>query len=134
VERHFGGSLKPLSPMDVLRCVGGLEIAAMVGMVLTAARHRLVVVADGFISTAAAALAVAIAPRVRGYLVAGHRSEEPGHKILLDHLGLTPVLTLDMRLGEGTGAVLAMPILESAFCLYQQMATFASAGVSGPAA
>ncbi len=134
VERHFGGSLKPLSPIDVLRCVGGLEIAAMVGMVLTAARHRLVVVADGFISTAAAALAVAIAPRVRGYLVAGHRSEEPGHKILLDHLGLTPVLTLDMRLGEGTGAVLAMPILESAFCLYQQMATFASAGVSGPAA
>jgi nicotinate-nucleotide--dimethylbenzimidazole phosphoribosyltransferase len=99
--------------------------------VLAAARHRLVVVADGFISTAAAALAVAIEPSVRGYLIAGHLSQEPGHKLLLDYLDIKPVLTLDMRLGEGTGAVLAMVILESAICLYSQMATFASAGVSG---
>jgi nicotinate-nucleotide--dimethylbenzimidazole phosphoribosyltransferase len=134
VERHFGGAGSAASPLDILRCVGGLEIAAMAGMVLGAARHKLVVVADGFISTAAAALAVAIEPNVHGYLIAGHRSEEPGHKILLDHLGLAPVLTLGMRLGEGTGAVLAMPILESAISLYKQMATFASAGVSGPAA
>ena len=69
-------------------------------------------------------------PSVRGFLVAGHRSEEPGHKLLLDSLGLTPVLNLQMRLGEGSGAVLAMPIIESAIGLYSQMATFATAGVS----
>jgi nicotinate-nucleotide--dimethylbenzimidazole phosphoribosyltransferase len=89
-----------------------------------------VVVADGFISTAAAALAVAIEPNVFGYLIAGHRSEEPGHQLLLDHLKVAPVLALGMRLGEGTGAVLAMPVIESALSLYTQMATFASAGVS----
>jgi nicotinate-nucleotide--dimethylbenzimidazole phosphoribosyltransferase len=127
--KHFGNSPNPL-PLDILRCVGGLEIAAMVGMVLTAAEHSLIIVVDGFISTAAAALAVAIAPTVQGYLIAGHQSEEPGHKLLLDYLELTPLLTLNMRLGEGTGAVLAMPILESAIALYAQMATFSSAGVS----
>jgi nicotinate-nucleotide--dimethylbenzimidazole phosphoribosyltransferase len=130
IEKHFGDAANSPLPLDVLRCVGGLEIAAMTGMVLGAARHRMVIVADGFISTAAAALAVAIEPKARGYLIAGHRSEEPGHKLLLDHLGLEPVLTLGMRLGEGTGAVLAMPILESAVYLYEQMATFESAGVS----
>ncbi len=119
-----------VQPMEVLRCVGGLEIAAMVGMVLAGARHRVVVVLDGFISTAAAALAVGMAPNALGYLIAGHCSEEPGHKLLLDHLQLTPVLSLGMRLGEGTGAVLAMPVVESAIALYHQMATFTSAGVS----
>lgn len=119
-----------LAPFEILRCLGGLEIAAMVGMTLAAARHRIAVVADGFISTAAAALAVAIEPKVLGYIVAGHRSEEPGHQLLLDHLRLTPILSLGMRLGEGTGAVLAMPVIESALSLYTQMATFASAGVS----
>ena len=118
------------APLEILRCVGGLEIAAMVGMILAAARHKLVIVIDGFISTAAAALAVAIVPEVHGYLIAGHRSEEPGHQLLLHHLQLTPVLSLNMRLGEGTGAVLAFPIIESALALYNQMATFASAGVS----
>jgi nicotinate-nucleotide--dimethylbenzimidazole phosphoribosyltransferase len=102
-------------------------------MILAAARHKLVIIVDGFISTAAAALATAIAPTVRGYMIAGHQSEEPGHKLLLSHLKLTPLLALDMRLGEGTGAVLAMPIVESAVALYTQMATFASAGVSGAA-
>jgi nicotinate-nucleotide--dimethylbenzimidazole phosphoribosyltransferase len=102
----------------------------MTGMVLAAARNGLIVVIDGFISTAAAALAVAIAPASHGYLIAGHQSEEPGHKLLLAHLQLRPVLSLNMRLGEGTGAVLAMPILESALALYNHMATFASAGVS----
>jgi nicotinate-nucleotide--dimethylbenzimidazole phosphoribosyltransferase len=130
VAKHCGAS-KSQTPFEILRCLGGLEIAAMTGMVLAAARHRLVIVADGFISTAAAALAVAMEPNVLGYVVAGHRSEEPGHKLLLDHLKLTPVLTLGMRLGEGTGAVLAMPILESAMALYTRMATFALAGVSG---
>jgi nicotinate-nucleotide--dimethylbenzimidazole phosphoribosyltransferase len=130
VARHFSAS-SALQPVEVLGRVGGLEIAAMAGMVLAGARHRLVVVLDGFISTAAAAIAVAMAPDALGYLIAGHRSEEPGHKLLLDHLQLTPVLSLGMRLGEGTGAVLAMPVIESAIALYHQMATFSSAGVSG---
>jgi nicotinate-nucleotide--dimethylbenzimidazole phosphoribosyltransferase len=127
VAKHCGSTS---SAIEILRRLGGLEITAMTGMVLAAARHRVVVVADGFISTAAAALAAAIEPNVLGYLVAGHRSEEPGHRLLLDHLRLTPVLDLGMRLGEGTGAVLAMPVLESALSLYHGMATFASAGVS----
>jgi nicotinate-nucleotide--dimethylbenzimidazole phosphoribosyltransferase len=130
VDKHCGSSARS-EPREILRCIGGLEIAAMAGMVLAGARRRLVVVLDGFISTAAAALAVGMAPNALGYLIAGHRSEEPGHKLLLDHLQLTPVLSLGMRLGEGTGAVLAMPVIESAIALYHQMATFSSAGVSG---
>ena len=114
----------------LLQCVGGLEIAAMTGFVLGAAQKRMIVVCDGFISTAAAALAVGLAPNVKHYLVAGHCSEEPGHRFLLRHLGLNPILRLDMRLGEGTGAALALPIVESALRLYWEMATFESAGVS----
>ena len=117
-------------PLEILRCMGGLEIAAMCAAIITAAKKGMVVVVDGFISTAAAALAVAMTQEVRGYLVAGHRSQEPGHRLLLQYLQLEPVLQLEMRLGEGTGAVLAMPILESALALYVGMATFASAGVS----
>jgi nicotinate-nucleotide--dimethylbenzimidazole phosphoribosyltransferase len=132
IGKHFGledGSTVP-DPLEILRCVGGLEIAAMTGMMLGAARHGIAIVVDGFISTAAAAIAFAIEPAVRGYLFAGHRSEEPGHQVLLEYIGLTPILSLSMRLGEGTGAVLAMPIIESAMHLYNEMATFASAGVS----
>jgi nicotinate-nucleotide--dimethylbenzimidazole phosphoribosyltransferase len=129
LKKHFANHASR-APLEVLRRVGGLEIAAMTGMILAAARNRVAIVADGFISTAAAALAVAIEPKVGGYLIAGHRSEEPGHRLLLDYLKLTPILSLDMRLGEGSGAVLAMSILESAIGLYSQMATFASAGVS----
>lgn len=129
LEKHFANNASP-APLEVLRCVGGLEIAAMTGMILAAARNRIAIVADGFISTAAAAIAVAIEPKVRGYLIAGHRSEEPGHRLLLEYLELTPVLSLEMRLGEGSGAVLAMSILDAAIGLYSQMATFASAGVS----
>lgn len=133
IEKHFPSDAtdkSALVPLDILRCVGGLEIAAMTGMVLAAARHRLAVVVDGFIATSAAALAAALEPSVQGYLIAGHLSEEPGHRLLLDYLKLIPLLTLEMRLGEGSGAVLAMPIIESAIGLYSQMATFASAGVS----
>ena len=132
VHRHFGAAALGAAPdaLDVLRCVGGLEIAAMTGLMLGAARHGMPVVADGFISTAAAAIAFAIEPRVRGYLFAGHQSEEPGHRVLLEYIGLKPMLSLNMRLGEGTGAVLTMPIIESAMAVYNQMATFASAGVS----
>ena len=118
------------SAQEIVRCVGGLEIAAMVGFYLAAARLGLVIVCDGFIATAAAAVAVGMVPEVAGYLIAGHRSEEPGHAVLLEHLGLRPVLDLGMRLGEGTGAVLAMPVIASAMALYWQMATFGSAGVS----
>jgi len=129
LNKHFAQLPAP-DPLHILRCAGGLEIAAMTGMILSAARNRISLILDGFISTAAAALAVALEPRTRGYLIAGHRSQEPGHRLLLEHLGLNPILNLDMRLGEGSGAVLAMPILESAVALYAQMATFSSAGVS----
>jgi nicotinate-nucleotide--dimethylbenzimidazole phosphoribosyltransferase len=133
VRKHFPtvGIDSAPDPLEVLRCVGGLEIAAMTGLMLGAAQSGIAVVADGFISTAAAAIAFAIEPRVRGYLFAGHQSEEPGHRVLLEYIGLKPILSLNMRLGEGTGAVLAMPIIESAMRLYNEMATFASAGVSG---
>jgi nicotinate-nucleotide--dimethylbenzimidazole phosphoribosyltransferase len=132
IETHFGSAQRDVlhAPLAILRCVGGLEIAAMVGFILGACRHGVAVVIDGFISTAAAAIAFTIAPNVRAYLFAGHQSEEPGHRVLLAYLGLVPILNLNMRLGEGTGAVLAMPILESALELYNKMATFASAGVS----
>jgi nicotinate-nucleotide--dimethylbenzimidazole phosphoribosyltransferase len=132
LEKHFGQSNKGSTPdpLKVLRCVGGLEIAAMTGMMLGAAKRGIAIVIDGFISTAAAAVAFSIEPSVRGYFFAGHQSEEPGHKVLLEYIGLKPILSLNMRLGEGTGAVLALPIIESAICLYNEMATFASAGVS----
>jgi nicotinate-nucleotide--dimethylbenzimidazole phosphoribosyltransferase len=132
IRKHFAavGSESALEPLEVLRCVGGLEIAAMTGLILGAAQAGILVVVDGFISTAAAAIAFTIEPKVRGYLFAGHQSEEPGHRVLLEYIGLKPILSLNMRLGEGTGAVLAMPIIESAMCLYNQMATFASAGIS----
>ena len=131
LERHFGS---PVGPREVLRCGGGLEIAAMTGMMLGAARRQIAIVIDGFISTAAAAVACGIDPATREYLFAGHQSQEPGHRVLLAHLEIEPILDLHMRLGEGTGAVMAMPVLESAMRLYQEMATFASAGISGASA
>jgi nicotinate-nucleotide--dimethylbenzimidazole phosphoribosyltransferase len=117
-------------PLDVLRKVGGLEIAAITGMVLEAREQRLPVVIDGFISTAAAAVACAIEPEVRNVLFAGHISEEPGHRALLEYIGLDPILSLGMRLGEGTGAVLAVMVIEAAIAMLNEMATFSSAGVS----
>lgn len=119
------------APLEVLQKVGGLEIAAMVGMVLEALVQRVPVVIDGFISTAAAALAYASEPKVKEILFAGHVSEEPGHQVLLEYIGLTPILNLGMRLGEGTGAVLAMMLIEAAVRMFNEMATFSSAGVSG---
>lgn len=118
-------------PLDVLQKVGGLEIAAMTGMVLEASEQRIPVVIDGFISTAAAALAYAVGPRVKDILFAGHVSEEPGHRVLLEWIGLDSILNLGMRLGEGTGAVLAMTVIEAAVSMFKEMATFSSAGVSG---
>jgi nicotinate-nucleotide--dimethylbenzimidazole phosphoribosyltransferase len=127
---HFG-SQETAEPLEILRCVGGLEIAAMTGFILGAAAYQTAIVCDGFISTAAAAAAHAIAPPVKEYLFAGHCSEEPGHRHLLRFIGIMPILKLDMRLGEGSGAVLAMPIIESSVRLFTEMATFSSAGVSG---
>jgi len=132
VERALdvNGLGKNPSPVDVLQKVGGLEIAAMTGMVLEALEQRIPVVVDGFISTAAAALAYAIGPRVKDILFAGHVSEEPGHRVLLEYIGLDPILNLGMRLGEGTGAVLAMMVIEAAVSMFKEMSTFSSAGVS----
>jgi nicotinate-nucleotide--dimethylbenzimidazole phosphoribosyltransferase len=131
VNQHFA---RPANALDILRCAGGLEIAAMTGMILGAARRQIAIVMDGFISTAAAAIACSLAPAVRSYLFAGHQSQEPGHRVLLAHLEMEPILDLHMRLGEGSGAVLAMPVLEAAIRIYQEMATFATAGVSGASA
>jgi nicotinate-nucleotide--dimethylbenzimidazole phosphoribosyltransferase len=128
---RVNGLDKNSSPLDVLQKVGGLEIAAMTGMVLEASEQRIPVVIDGFISTVAAALAYAVEPKVKDVLFAGHISEEPGHTVLLEYIGLHPILNLGMRLGEGTGAVLAMMVIEAAVATLNEMATFSSAGVSG---
>jgi nicotinate-nucleotide--dimethylbenzimidazole phosphoribosyltransferase len=118
------------SPLGILRCVGGFEIAAMCGFCLGAAASRVPVVTDGFIATAAAALAVRYCPSSSGYIFASHRSVEPGHTHLLAILPQDPLLNLGMRLGEGTGAALAMKIIQAAVAAFTQMATFATAGVS----
>ncbi|HEV8370806.1 MAG TPA: nicotinate-nucleotide--dimethylbenzimidazole phosphoribosyltransferase [Pyrinomonadaceae bacterium] len=116
--------------IDVLAKLGGAEIGLMAGIVLGAAANHISIVADGFISTAAAALALRLQPNVRDYLFNGHRSAERGHTALIDFIGEQPLLDLSMRLGEGTGAALAMSIIEGAAKLLSEMATFADAGVS----
>jgi len=120
----------PSDPLDLLRKVGGLEIAGLTGLIIGAASRRIPVVIDGFISTSAAAIACALEPKVRQFLFAGHRSSEPGHAALLEFIGDTPLLDLQMRLGEGTGAALAMSLIDAAAKIYDEMATFSSAGVS----
>lgn len=120
----------PRDPVDVLAKVGGLEIAGIAGAMLAGAAARLPVVVDGFISTAAALLAVALAPACRAYLIAAHRSAERGHAVMLEKLGLQPLLDLDMRLGEGTGATLALGLLRVALRLACEMATFGEANVA----
>jgi nicotinate-nucleotide--dimethylbenzimidazole phosphoribosyltransferase len=116
--------------LGVLAAVGGLEIAGLVGVVLAGAARRVPVVLDGFIATAAALVAARLAPAARDYLIAAHRSAEPGHVRLLEALGLTPYLELGMRLGEGTGAALGIGLLRAAVACYRDMATFKDAGVS----
>jgi nicotinate-nucleotide--dimethylbenzimidazole phosphoribosyltransferase len=110
--------------------LGGLEIAALVGYLVAGAALGVPVVIDGVIAASAAVVAVALVPEVAGYLVAGHRSSEPGASLALEHLGLRPLLDLELRLGEGTGACLALPILQAAAKVLREMATFESAGVS----
>ena len=120
----------PQDAVGVLAAVGGLEIAAIAGACLGAAARGKLVVLDGFISTAGGALAAVLAPAVVGSLIAAHRSVECGHIALLDHLELTPLLELELRLGEATGAALAMPLIGGAVAAFREMATFASAGVA----
>lgn len=123
--------------LALLAKVGGFEIGVLAGIVLGTAMHRRVVVVDGFISSAAALVANALCPTARDYMIPSHVSAERGHRVALASLGLSPLLDLGMRLGEGTGAVLAMPIIESAAACLSEMATFSEAGVSdreaGPA-
>ena len=117
-------------PLGALAAVGGLEIAAICGYVLEAAAQGKPVLLDGFISTCGALVAAAVCPAVKDYLLAGHCSVEIGHRVQLEALGLRPILDLDLRLGEGTGAALALEVLRAAVAVYNEMATFASAGVS----
>jgi nicotinate-nucleotide--dimethylbenzimidazole phosphoribosyltransferase len=120
----------PSDPIDVLAKVGGFEIGGLSGVMLGAAAHRLPVVIDGFISGAAALIATALSPGLKDYLIAAHVSAETGHRLLLEHLGLTPLLDLGMRLGEGTGAALGIFLAEAATRILAEMATFPEAGVS----
>ena len=121
----------PADAVGVLAAVGGFEIAGLAGVILGAAAHRVPIVLDGLIAGAAALVAAALTPGVVDYCIPSHRSAEQGHAIALRHLGLSPLLELDLRLGEGTGALLAMPLIEAAVRLLNEMATFGEAGVSG---
>ena len=117
-------------PTEILAALGGLEIAAMTGTILASAAARTPILLDGFITAAAALVAVRLDPSVQPYLLASHRSPEPGHGVLLDHLGLTPLLDLGLRLGEASGAALALPLLRMALTILRDVATFDEAGVS----
>jgi len=129
LSRVPGGS----GPLVVLAELGGFEIAALCGFVVAGASARVPVVVDGVIAAAASLVAAAFVPEVVGYLVVGHRSSEPGSSAVIEELGLSPVLDLGMRLGEGTGAALAVPIVQAAAKVLAEMATFDSAGVSDKA-
>jgi nicotinate-nucleotide--dimethylbenzimidazole phosphoribosyltransferase len=120
----------PQDPIDILASVGGLEHAQIAGFVLGAAAHRVPIVLDGVIAGASALVAFALAPAVVDACLAGHRSAEPGHAVALRELGLTPLVDLELRLGEGSGAVLALPLVRSAVAILREMATFDAAGVT----
>jgi len=120
----------PEDGLDVLAKIGGFEIGGIAGCVLAGAYHRRPVVIDGFISTSGAMIAYALCPTVADYLFAGHCSEEPGHRIMLNYLHLDPILDLGMRLGEGTGATLAMGIIDGAVKVFKEVLTFEEAGVA----
>jgi len=120
----------PRQPLEVLAKVGGFEIGGLVGVMLRAAAHRIPVVVDGFISGAAALIATALSPKLKDFLIAGHVSDETGHRLVLSRLGLEPLLNLGMRLGEGTGAALGIFLAETSARVLAEMATFTEAGVS----
>jgi len=116
--------------VDVLCKVGGLEIAGLAGVMIASAARRIPVVVDGFISTAAAMIAIGLVPDVRNYLFGSHESVEIGHRVMHKYLGLTPLINLNLRLGEGTGAVLTFHLIEAASRIIREMATFAEAGIN----
>lgn len=124
------GAAAGVDPMATLASLGGLEIAALAGFIVGGASARLPVLIDGVIAVAAAAVAEALAPGCTGFCFAGHRSSEPGASVGLEHLGLVPLLDMELRLGEGTGACLALPVLQAGARIVREMATFDSAGVS----
>jgi nicotinate-nucleotide--dimethylbenzimidazole phosphoribosyltransferase len=117
-------------PLGALAALGGFELAFLAGVALGAAANRMVVLLDGFISSTAALAAVRLAPVTAEFMVAAHRSPEPGHDLVLQALGLEPLLDLGLRLGEGSGAALALPLVDAALVILDEMATFASAGVT----
>ncbi|QWV93080.1 nicotinate-nucleotide--dimethylbenzimidazole phosphoribosyltransferase [Geomonas oryzisoli] len=121
---------EPQDPLDVLTKVGGLEIAGIAGLVLGAAANRMPVVVDGFISTAGALIASEMHPAVRDYIFTAHNSVEIGHQMMLERIGVKPLLDLQLRLGEGTGAALAMGLIEAGVKILKEMATFEEAGVA----
>ena len=130
IERSLIRHRSAVTPLDVLRCLGGFEIAALVGAIISAVQQGLPVLVDGFIVSAAALVAVRLNPTISASLLYAHRSSEAGHPSVLAPLDAQPLLALDMRLGEASGAALAVPLLRLACALHAQMATFASAGVS----
>lgn len=129
VDRHRSAMR---DPFEVLRCLGGLELAAITGAVMAARMARVPVVLDGYVCTAAAAVLQAAEPRALDHCIVAHRSLEPGHRRLLERIGQDPLLDLEMRLGEASGAMLAVLLLKAACACHNGMATFAEAGVSGP--
>ncbi|RJQ15052.1 MAG: nicotinate-nucleotide--dimethylbenzimidazole phosphoribosyltransferase [Nitrospiraceae bacterium] len=120
----------PSDAVDVLAKVGGAEIGGIAGLIIGAAANRIPVVVDGFISTAGALIAYSLEPKTKDYMFSAHMSQEVGHKAMLAKIGLRPILDLDLRLGEGTGAALAMLVIEAGLKIYKEMATFGEAGVS----
>ncbi|HDH11282.1 MAG TPA: nicotinate-nucleotide--dimethylbenzimidazole phosphoribosyltransferase [Nitrospirae bacterium] len=120
----------PSDPIDVLSKVGGAEIGGIAGLIIGAAANKVPVVIDGFISTAGALIAYLIEPKTKDYMFAAHMSQEIGHKSILEKIGLRPILDLDLRLGEGTGAALAMLVIEAGLKIYKEMATFEEAAVA----
>lgn len=131
VEKALQVHRDVVSPLQILCCLGGLEIAALTGAFIRCAQQGVPVLVDGFIASAAALMAVQINPGVKAWLVFAHLSHEQGHRVLLDALAVEPLLDFDLRLGEGSGAALALPLLQSALKLHAEMATFAEAEVSG---
>ena len=121
----------PLSPKDALSAFGGLEICMMAGALIGAAQANAIVLVDGFIASSAALAALRMEPELKGNVVFAHKSKEPGHKSMLEAMDAEPLIDLDLRLGEGSGALLAFPLLRNACAMLNEMATFESAGVSG---
>jgi nicotinate-nucleotide--dimethylbenzimidazole phosphoribosyltransferase len=120
----------PADPIDIIAKIGGLEIAGMTGAMLAAANHRKPILVDGFICTVAALLAKSFTDKVVDYMILTHQSVEPGHQVAISLLGKKPIIDLGLRLGEGTGAAIAFPIIKSATLMLKEMATFQTAGVS----